>query len=203
MRTISDRSASGWGPRPRCRFPASSKVAMPTTSALNSRSGQQLMNASRAASTITDVSGASRQARNTSPDGSSQEHLRSDSPADAESSGRPFRPTPSARSVTNVSIRGRAHARRHDRPADDLDPGVSRVELRARTPTPCRQSGVFGCSGCADLAAGRPVSSRDMPLRTPANDADGTVIMAVPGPVAMRRQVRWRGRMGSRGCRRR
>ena len=51
-----------------------------------------------------------------------------------------------------------------------LGEDVSSVELRGLEPlTPCLQSDVFAGSGGADLAGRLPVSSREIPLLTPAN----------------------------------
>jgi hypothetical protein len=50
-----------------------------------------------------------------------------------------------------------------------------KVELGGlEPPTPCLQSDVFACCGRADLARQSSVSSREVPLLTPANDANGT-----------------------------
>ncbi len=48
----------------------------------------------------------------------------------------------------------------------------SQVELRGLEPlTLCLQSDVFVCRDCADLVSRLSVSSREIPLGTPANDA--------------------------------
>ena len=54
----------------------------------------------------------------------------------------------------------------------------SQVELGGlEPPTPCLQSDVSARCGHADLASQLSVSSREIPLPTPVNDANGTTIL--------------------------